>query len=132
MNTERIKAARQRLASEYKLLTESIRRGRLAANEIQIENTEDEGDLATISQTRDLVYNLQDSDFERLKCVEKALESLANGHYGECARCGEDIKENRLAVVPWATMCIHCQESAEVEASAQHAVGNHDRPGMEW
>ena len=82
MNTDKLNAARQRLATEYEALARSIRRGRLAAEEIQVENTEDEADLATINQTRDLNYNLQESDFARLKSIEQALESWARGEYG--------------------------------------------------
>ena len=113
MDAEKLRLARQRLANEYEALTRSIRRGRLAAEEIQVENTEDEIDLATINQTRDLAYNLQESDFARLKSILKALESLAHGEYGNCLRCGGNISEQRLDVVPWATMCIRCQEKAE-------------------
>ena len=32
-----------------------------------------------------------------------------------CARCGEDISEKRLEAVPWATVCVECQERAELE-----------------
>jgi DnaK suppressor protein len=131
MNTDKLNAARQRLATEYEALARSIRRSRLAAEEIQVENTEDEADLATINQTRDLNYNLQESDFARLKSIEIALESLERGEYGECSRCGNDIKEKRLEVVPWATMCIHCQEKAEGEASSK-VMARQEESSRSW
>jgi DnaK suppressor protein len=119
MDTKKRKTTRERLASEHEALTKSIKRGRLAADEIKIENTEDEGDLAIISHARELFYNLQEGDLARLKSIEEAIKALDRGEYGECVRCDESINEKRLAVVPWATMCIRCQEEAEMEGSSE-------------
>jgi hypothetical protein len=67
MDAKNLKDTRRRLSSEYENLIKSINRSRLAAKEIQLENTEDEGDLATISHERDILYNLHESDYARLK-----------------------------------------------------------------
>jgi hypothetical protein len=64
MDAKRIEAARLRLSSEHKNLIKSINRGRLAAEEIKVE-TKDEGDLATISHERELLYDLHQSDRPR-------------------------------------------------------------------
>jgi DnaK suppressor protein len=47
------------------------------------------------------------------------MEALDRGQYGECIRCDDDINEKRLEIVPWATMCIRCQEEAEMDGSSQ-------------
>ena len=119
MEAKKLKVARQRLANEYEDLTESMKRGRLAADEINVEATEVEGDLATISHARELFFNLQEGDLARLRSIEEAMEALDRGQYGECIRCDDDINEKRLEIVPWATMCIRCQEEAEMEGSSQ-------------
>jgi len=114
MDASKLKVARQRLANEYEDLTQSLKRGRLAADEIKVENTEDEeGDLA------------------RLRSIEEAMEALDRGQYGECIRCDDDINEKRLEVVPWATMCVRCQEEVETEASSQSAMAGLERDGPE-
>jgi len=118
MDAKTLKTVRQRLANEYETLTQLIRRGRLDAEEIRIENTEDEGDLATISHARELFYNLQEGDVTRLRSIEEAMESLDRGQYGRCVRCAEDISKKRLEVMPWARMCIVCQGETEMEASS--------------
>ena len=123
MDAKKLKVARQRLTTEYEDLTKSMKRGRLAAHEITVENTEDEGDLAIISHARELSYNLQESDLARLRSIEEAMEALDRGQYGECIRCDGDINEKRLEVVPWATMCVRCQEEAEMEGSSQTVQG---------
>src|ERR1051326_1426382 len=108
MDEKKVQKFRQRLLEEYQKLIRSINRNRLAEEEIQLENTEDEGDLATISHDRELLYNLHESDFQRLRFIEKALKALDRGQYGECVRRCEDINEKRLLAVPCATMCIRC------------------------
>ena len=122
MDEKKVQKFRQRLLEEYQKLIRSINRNRLAEEEIKLENTEDEGDLATISHDRDLLYNLQEGGFARLRFIQEALKALARGQYGECVRCGNDINEKRLEAVPWATMCIRCQEETETEHTSSHMV----------
>ena len=122
MDAKKIKDTRRRLSSEYENLVKSINRNRTAAKEIKLENTEDEGDLATISHERELLYNLHESDFARLGFIQKAIKAMDRGQYGECVRCGEDINEKRLDAVPWATMCIRCQEETEKEHTSSRMV----------
>ena len=119
MDEKKVQKFRQRLLEEYQKLIRSINRNRLAEEEIKLENTEDEGDLATISHNKELLYNLHESDFQRLKSIQEALKRMDRGEYGECLKCGEDINEKRLMAVPWATMCIECQEDAEREEEPQ-------------
>ena len=122
MDDKKTQKFRQRLLEEYQKLIRSINRNRLAEEEIKLENTEDEGDLATISHNKELLYNLHESDFQRLKSIQEALKRMDRGEYGECIRCGEDINEKRLKAVPWARMCIHCQEEKEMEQTSSHLV----------
>lgn len=129
MNAKQIKNIRPRLALEYEKIIKSINRNRVAAEEITIENTEDESDLATISHDRELLYNLHESDFARLRFIQEAIKAIDYGQYGECIRCGDDIDEKRLEAVPWAHLCIKCQKQAEMErASANMApAGSEDQ-----
>ena len=122
MDEKKTQKFRQRLLEEYQKLIRSINRNRLAEEEIKLENTEDEGDLATISHNKELLYNLHESDFQRLKSIQEALKRMDRGEYGECVRCGEDINEKRLMAVPWATLCIQCQEEAEKESASPRPV----------
>ncbi len=72
-----------------------------------------------ISHERELLYNLHEGDFARLRFIEEATKALDRGEYGECIRCGDNINEKRLEVVPWATMCLRCQGDTEMEASSR-------------
>jgi DnaK suppressor protein len=43
---------------------------------------------------------------ETLEEVEAALERLAQGTYGRCERCGQEIAPARLEAMPAARLCI--------------------------
>lgn len=131
MNAKKLKVARRRLANAYEDLTKSMKRGRLAADEIKVEKTGDEGDLAIISHAREFLYDLQEGDLARLRSIEEAMEAVDRGQYGECIRCDDDIDEKRLEVVPWATMCVRCQEEAEMEGSSQTVPAGLEGKGPE-
>ncbi len=40
--------------------------------------------------------------------TRRALDRIANGEYGFCVQCGEDISEGRLEARPEAALCIDC------------------------
>ena len=119
MDARKTRNIRQRLSREHEDLIKSINRNRMAAEEIKLENTDDEGDLAMISHNKDLLYNLHESDFMRLRFIQEALKALDRGQYGECVRCGEDINEKRLVALPWTTLSIRCQEEIEKDRLVQ-------------
>lgn len=45
---------------------------------------------------------------KRLSHVEAALEATEEGSYGRCVRCGEDIPEGRLEIMPETRLCVRC------------------------
>jgi DnaK suppressor protein len=118
MDAKKTREFRRRLSSEQESLIKSISRSRIAESESRAEKTEDEGDLATISQEKEILSCLHESVFTRLRFIEVALNALDRGDYGECSRCGEDIGDKRLTAVPWARTCISCQEATETERAS--------------
>jgi len=115
VDKRKLQRLEQALRQEYENLVKTLSRNRAAEEEILLEKTEDEGDLALISHNKELLYNLHESDFRRLKAIEDALKRIHREEYGVCGHCGEDINEKRLVAVPWAKMCIQCQEETERE-----------------
>ncbi|HEY7927503.1 MAG TPA: TraR/DksA family transcriptional regulator [Candidatus Dormibacteraeota bacterium] len=49
--------------------------------------------------------------FETVKEIDQALELLESGDYGRCTTCGRQIPEERLAVIPWAALCVRCRSA---------------------
>ncbi len=122
MDKRKLQQLRHTLSEENENLVRALNRNREAEEEIRLEKTEDEGDLATMSHNKELLYNLHETDFRRLKAIEDAIQRMDREEYGECEGCGDDINEKRLEAVPWATMCIDCQEQAELENSTLRPV----------
>ena len=45
--------------------------------------------------------------------VDRALERIEKGTYGECVKCGGEIASARLEVRPEAALCIDCASGAD-------------------
>lgn len=45
---------------------------------------------------------------QEIREIREALLRIENDTYGVCSSCGEDIRPERLAVMPTATKCIKC------------------------
>jgi DnaK suppressor protein len=45
--------------------------------------------------------------------IERALQRIEDGSFGECLECGELIAPGRLQANPTATLCIGCAEARE-------------------
>lgn len=63
-------------------------------------------------QARDLA--LRQSIERLLGQVEGALERFSKGAYGLCEKCGEAIDPARLEALPYATLCVRCQQHYEL------------------
>lgn len=75
--------------------------------------TDSEGDRGSITfeRERDLTLDINVKDI--LSRVNNALERIDLGTYGKCAKCGKDIQEGRLEVLPYTDSCISCKEDEE-------------------
>ncbi len=73
----------------------------------------------------DLAQNASESAHERITSqlaevgsselgkIERALERMKAGQYGTCEGCNNPIPLARLKALPYATLCIACQEKLE-------------------
>src|SRR5438128_11810925 len=80
---------------------------------IAIEKTADALDEVQLAGERELAIRNLDRESNMLRNVRGALSRIADGSYGICMHCEEDIKIKRLDAVPWAKFCIKCQEAAD-------------------
>jgi DnaK suppressor protein len=47
-----------------------------------------------------------------LQQVRDALDHFERGTYGDCEYCGQKIDPARLEALPYATLCLNCQQRA--------------------
>src|SRR6266852_8697252 len=80
---------------------------------IAIEKTADALDEVQLAGERELAIRNLDRESNLLRNVRSALARIADGSYGVCLHCEDDISPKRLNAVPWATYCIKCQEAAD-------------------
>lgn len=55
-----------------------------------------------------------------LQNIKNALKRIDDGSYGSCAHCGAEIPAERLEVLPYARLCIKCEDAMENTPSRQH------------
>jgi DnaK suppressor protein len=80
---------------------------------IAIEKTADALDEVQLAGERELAIRNLDREANLLRAVRLALSRVAEGSYGVCLHCEEDISPKRLNAVPWTSYCITCQEAAD-------------------
>lgn len=82
---------------------------------LEVSNEADVLDRTLGAANRDLApFGFEMSGCKRRE-VSITLDRLGGGTYGECQCCRDEISEKRLRAVPWASLCITCQEHAEQE-----------------
>lgn len=67
-------------------------------------------DSATVTFQREMDQALIRDLNVSLQKVDRALEKLAVGSYGICDRCGKGISPDRLQALPYASLCLTCQD----------------------
>lgn len=111
--------------AKYKAVLEKKRdelaHGLRNREDIAIEKTPDALDEVQLAGERELAIRNLDRESNLLRNVRSALARIADGSYGVCMHCEEDIKPKRMDAVPWTKYCIRCQEASdrhEFEADA--------------
>ena len=104
--------------------------GRLSAGIRNIEESalhdsvrETTGDLYSYAETgtdnfeRETALNIATGESDRLRDVTDALQRIADGTYGVCEGCEEQILMKRLEAFPAARYCIKCKSKLEKEGA---------------
>lgn len=56
----------------------------------------------------EVLESLGESGLKEMEAIKAALKRIDAGTYGICVKCGEDIAEERLDVVPHTPLCRKC------------------------
>jgi DnaK suppressor protein len=80
----------------------------------------DNGDWSIVDLSEDISLRQLGTHRETLFKIDEALRKLYEGTYGICEDCGDEISNERMKVLPFASYCIDCQERREeLEAIAK-------------
>ena len=75
------------------------------------------GDLEEIAgdtDGTDSLCEIMDVEAEQIGQIDTALKKIADGTYGICEDCDEEIAPARLEALPFASQCIDCKRKAEL------------------
>ena len=104
---------RKRLLEKKKGLAEAYNKNKNYGRMTEDEGTQDLGDKASSTYTKEFLYSLSNADREVLQQVDEALARIARGDYGVCLECEDEIDKKRLEAVPYASHCLVCQGKLE-------------------
>jgi len=107
--TADFKATRKILEVKLKQATS----GRAICDSIRINQVADPLDMTQEAAARDVAVQLLDRESALVRRLRSAIDRIDDGSYGVCLRCEEDIAPKRLKAIPWAELCIECQEKAD-------------------
>ena len=70
-------------------------------------------EVGSVTLDREIDYSLEEVAQEGLAAIARALERIEGGSFGSCVSCGRPIAAERLAALPWASLCIECKRREE-------------------
>ena len=82
-------------------------------DQIAVEHAPDPFDQVRLMGEREMVIKTLDRNAVVLREIRRAFGRIADGTYGVCLRCEDEIAPKRISAVPWAAFCIKCQEHAD-------------------
>lgn len=91
-------AEKEKIEEQIKKLTKYPDYGELEGDNAQ-ELTDYENNLSIDDQLESV-----------LKKVKGALKAINDGTYGLCKQCQESIEQGRLKIMPYADLCVTCQQ----------------------
>jgi len=103
----RLEAELEEIESRAARVDESERANELSAYD------DHPADLASETFEREKDLAIGESVESMIHKVINALEKIDRGTYGTCDACGKPIKKARLKALPFATLCLDCQDRLE-------------------
>lgn len=78
-------------------------------------NEEDSTNVVVDVQEIGRINVLKETISRQLEQIDLALVKIKKKKYGKCEICNQPISITRLKAIPYATLCIKCQEKKEKE-----------------
>ena len=112
---QKLEKFKQRLVAKRKELVSEVRGSSVGSLETNTDGIQDIADQASSAYTKEFLLSIGDAERRMLRQVDEALDKIRQDTYGLCESCGEMINERRLEALPFARLCIKCQEKEEEE-----------------
>lgn len=104
---------KEQLIKERQMLFKEINNSYEACRELGQDGVPDIGDMSSAAYSRDVLFNVSETQRRRISDIDVALEQIEKGEYGICMSCGEEISPRRMEVRPFSRYCIECKTDIE-------------------
>jgi len=118
-----VRTAREILEAQLNAATSS----RAFGDSIRIHQVADPVDMTQEAAERDVAVQIIDRESALFRQLRSAIDRTKDGSYGLCLQCEEEIAPKRLKAIPWAELCIHCQEDADEFGNQRKGIRALDR-----
>ena len=103
-----------------------LERGMRRRDDIAVEQTPDAVEEVQRASERALAISNIDRESKQLKNARAALRRIHDGSFGFCEECEDEISPKRLSAIPWASLCVVCQEALDrVQLGSAFDSGEH-------
>ena len=126
LSAEKLKYFEELIRSE---LIESMAYVESVTKEQSVSSRESSGDLsgyayhqadqASDTNLMEHTAMMLESEREKIRKLNDAMRRIKDGTFGICEMCGELISDQRLEILPYATLCIDCKELMEEKKRKQ-------------
>ena len=119
LTAAQLKELRDLLLTRRKALTAEMDQNieNLAPPEVNAGSVSQDDNARLRNQTREVDAALTNLDAADLALIDRALETMDDGSYGACARCGCAIPFERLKIEPMTQHCVKCKSELEQAAA---------------
>lgn len=76
--------------------------------ELDSHDSKDWSEMATEREGDEVLESLGVGGQQEIRMIEAALARIDDGEYGICMKCGSEISEARLDLVPFTPFCATC------------------------
>lgn len=104
---------KKQLLKERQTLLQDVSNSYETCREIGQDGVPDIGDMSSAAYSRDVLFNVSETQRQRINDIDFALEQIEKGEYGICMSCGEEISPRRMEVRPFSRYCIECKTDIE-------------------
>ena len=113
-----VERLRQKLEFQRHETRQFLRHLDQEARSLDAEATQDSADRCVISLSKEALFERSSQRRTVLGLIEAALKRIADGSFGTCVGCGDEIQDQRLQALPWTQFCLRCQGELEGKIGA--------------
>ena len=118
MEQGEVERLRQKLEFQRHETRQFLRHMERETKSLDVEATQDSADRCVISLSKESLFERICQRKTVLGLIEAALKRIADGSFGICVGCDDEIRDQRLQALPWTQFCLRCQGELEEKIGA--------------